>query len=736
MSTDTTKKPSGGFSAQILLDTIRLRPGVFVSLLVASLMIGAAVYFLYPSPKNTAFVFFQFNGSARVINSSGENATDMKSFQQVQSYLVKKREVLLNALKKIDVDKIAFLKTEPNPYEWLDKNLKIDFKPGPQVMRVYLEGDHPTEMKAVLLAVSDAYMQAVLEQDDKGRKDKLNSIQKAIKIQEGIIDQSRTRISAIAKELKSTDEKTLVLLEESLRENFKSSQKTKIEYEQQVEFAKRDIPQVIQDRMERLKENETLSLENLNLPEPVIPAGVVEEQLRLHPQVLQAEQQVKLAQDNLLQIQSTFAKGALTPEITKARENVNTAEMALKKVESDIRAAVKSRARLDQKQNIMSKVETYRNTLRKLNEADSRLENSKKTLEKHSTFRIDLENNRKKIAHNEKLLDILLEEEQRVLIEENAQRRVLSEEPYTMAGVEGYKSLRASVMSGGAFFALSFGMLVFWENRNRRVNRTEDLSSLGLQILGTLPLHLESDASPNVELMEAVDSTRTLLLRAHSAERAVRVMAVTSGVPGEGKTYLSSQLAISLARAGYRTLLVDGDVHAPRIHDVFKVQPGPGLCEVLRDEVPLGTSIQTCDIDGLFILPAGNWSITARQFLVGNRWTMLRKDLESQFDFVVIDTAPLLMMTDTMLLALRVDGVVLSVLAGLSRMAPISQTKERLESLGVRVLGVVVNGIQSRFPGYHYGPYANKYSGRYQQADSAPLALTPATDDRTGAKSS
>lgn len=731
---DLSKKPSNGFTVQLLFDTIRHHPVTFLGLLIVSVAICGGVYALYPSPKNTAAVIFHLSGNApRVINPIGENATDLKSFQQVQAGLVKKRNVLLDALKDPDAAKAAFLQNQPNPVDWLDQNLKIDFKTGPQFMRVYLEGNHPDDMIAMLKAITKAYLEEIDRRENEGRTNKLKSIRDNIDLQKTAIDLFQKQIDGIAEKLHSTSESTLLLIEDAQREELRSAIRSKSDLQHQLDLVKRDLPADIIEQLSNLTDNQKINYNTLKFSEPVIASTAVDDQLRLHPQITEAERQVNLAKENLKAAQAPFEKGAVNPGITKAQKEVAAAESALATLTEAIRGklieSAKARAISDQKAVIERNVATYIQISHKLAESVKRVKEVEKSLQLYGASRHDLLKLRKEISHNEKLLDMLREEEQRVRIEERAAKRVeLHEEPFAMAGVEGFKALRATALAGGGLFALGLGLLVFWENRFRRVNRTDDLSTLGLQILGTLPPIIPLESSPNVELLEAVDSTRTLLLRSHTPERAVRVIAVTSGIPGEGKTYLSGQLAVSLARAGYRTLLVDGDVHAPRIHDTFKVQPDPGLCEVLRDEVPLGSAIHPCDVNGLFIMPAGNWSMTARQHLVGNRWTSLRKELESQFDFVVLDTAPLLMMTDTMLLTLRVDGVVLSVLAGVSRMAPIARTKERLESLGVRVLGVVVNGVTSRFPGYHYGPYANRNTERYQTSEPAPLALLAASD--------
>lgn len=742
LASDPVKKPSSGFSAQLLVDTVRLHPGKFVGLVVASLAVFGTVYALYPLPKNTVAVIFHLSGNSRVINLNGAEGGDIKSFQQVQTGLIKRRTVLLKALAdpKYNAGNASFLLNHPNPVDWIEQNLKIDFKTGQQFMRVYLEGNQPEEMKALLNAIKDAYLAEIDQHDNATRIKKEEAIVKSIEAQMKEIQDYQAVIDNIAKKLNVIDERTLLIVENSLRDELNVARRKKEDSLRQMELAKREIPVALVDQLERSQYAKPKDFSAFLYDEPVIIKELIEEQIQTNPRVIEAERKVSLAKEQLSQLEAPLQKGTVNPQIMKAKQEIAAAETALSQITAEIRTnATKvaiSREKLEQQKRLERKVDDIILLNRNYHDAVKLFENVEKELKDHNARRFDLEKQRKEIAHNEKTLAILRDELVRVQIEERAPKRVMVlEDPYIMAGVEGFKALRTSLVAGGGLFALGFGLLVFWENRYRRVNRTEDLSTLGLPILGTLPPHLESETGPNIELLEAVDSTRTLLLRAHSSDRSIRVLAVTSGIPGEGKTYLSCQLAISLARAGYRTLLVDGDVHAPRIHDVFKVQPAPGLCEVLRDEVPLGSSIQSSDVTGLFIMPAGNWTILARQYLVGDRWTTLRKDLESQYDFVVLDTAPLLMLTDTMLMALRVDGVILSVLAGISRMAPITQTKERLEALGVRVLGVVVNGVQARFPGYHYGPYANKYSARYQTAESAPLALTPAVDDRTEAKS-
>jgi capsular exopolysaccharide synthesis family protein len=194
----------------------------------------------------------------------------------------------------------------------------------------------------------------------------------------------------------------------------------------------------------------------------------------------------------------------------------------------------------------------------------------------------------------------------------------------------------------------------------------------------------------------------------------VRTLLVTSAVDGEGKTSLAGHLAISLTRAGFRTLLVDGDVQAPSAHGLFDVPAAPGLCEVLRGDVTVHDAIHPTALPGLSVLPAGAWDLIARQALVGNRWRTVKDDLEASYDFVVIDSGPVLLVSDSLLLARDADGVLLSVLIDHSRVSSVEETRDRLRTVGANVLGVVVNGVVT--------PSYRSAQGRGPVVVQAPLA--------------
>ncbi len=173
---------------------------------------------------------------------------------------------------------------------------------------------------------------------------------------------------------------------------------------------------------------------------------------------------------------------------------------------------------------------------------------------------------------------------------------------------------------------------------------------------------------------------------------AARVLLVTSAGPGEGKTTLAAHLASSLARAGRKTLLIDGDLRRPGVHQLFELPQQPGFSEVLLGEVEAPDAVQNTPQDGLSVLAAGQWDREVMQALARDGLEGVFERLREEFDFIVIDSHPVLSATDSLLLGQQVDAVILSVLRDVSQTPRVYAASQRLAALGVRVLGAVVNG--------------------------------------------
>jgi capsular exopolysaccharide synthesis family protein len=173
---------------------------------------------------------------------------------------------------------------------------------------------------------------------------------------------------------------------------------------------------------------------------------------------------------------------------------------------------------------------------------------------------------------------------------------------------------------------------------------------------------------------------------------------VTSAVEGEGKTTLASNLALSVARSGRKTLFVDCDLRRPSAHQLFEQTLQPGFSELVLGEVEPDAVVRpTTTGPNLWLLPAGQWDRAVVQELARRGVGDLFAQLRDEFDFIILDSHPLLPATDSLLIGQHVDGVILSVLHDVSRTPKVYAACQRLETLGIPCFGAVVNGTAGSY---------------------------------------
>jgi len=186
----------------------------------------------------------------------------------------------------------------------------------------------------------------------------------------------------------------------------------------------------------------------------------------------------------------------------------------------------------------------------------------------------------------------------------------------------------------------------------------------------------------------------------------VKVLAVTSAVPREGKTSVAAQLALSFARAtGEPTLLVDGDMRSPDLHHLFRVHLEPGLAQVLAGECSPEDAIVTIRDEQVGLLTAGRLGASPHRLLGTGNLPSLLAQLANRYCHIVMDTPPLLVASEALVMAKASDVCVLCVMRDMSRVSQVLRAGEMLASAGVRLAGVVLNGVSGRYYAYHYGSY-------------------------------
>lgn len=290
----------------------------------------------------------------------------------------------------------------------------------------------------------------------------------------------------------------------------------------------------------------------------------------------------------------------------------------------------------------------------------------------------------------------------------------------------------------GGLVGAGLALLVEWRDKSFR-SPAEIRQRLGVPVLGHLPtirvdLPREGDVSSNYDPSlvaavrpksvesEAYRGIRTQLMQTYEKEHAI--VQVTSPTPGDGKSTLAANLAISLAQSGKKVILLDCDFRKPRVHKLFAVpKPEVGLASVTSGDTELIDAIRHSDVDRLDILPCGPRPNNPAELLSSRRFQEVLKELKELYEFVIVDTPPLLAVSDPRVVAQRTDGVVL-VFRITNKIRPLAErAKEYLTDMGVKLLGVVVNGGGSKDEygsyGYSYGySYAYNYDYDYEYAET------------------
>jgi capsular exopolysaccharide synthesis family protein len=142
-----------------------------------------------------------------------------------------------------------------------------------------------------------------------------------------------------------------------------------------------------------------------------------------------------------------------------------------------------------------------------------------------------------------------------------------------------------------------------------------------------------------------------------------------------------------------KTLLIDADLRNPTVHRLFELPNDSGLCDLLRGEAGAAEVTQPTGMSGLSVIPAGQWDYAAAQGLAQYRTQAVLGQLRREYDFILIDSSPVLPVTDALLIGQSVDGVVFSILRDVSRLPNVYVASQRLAAVGARTLGAVVNGV-------------------------------------------
>ncbi|MDP3014028.1 MAG: polysaccharide biosynthesis tyrosine autokinase [Candidatus Subteraquimicrobiales bacterium] len=267
---------------------------------------------------------------------------------------------------------------------------------------------------------------------------------------------------------------------------------------------------------------------------------------------------------------------------------------------------------------------------------------------------------------------------------------------------------------GGIFAAF------FVEYMDNTVKTPEDVDEiLGLPFLGFVPSveekeHLYMSSDSKSALAESYRTIRTSIMLS-SAEKPPQVILITSAVPQEGKTTTAANLAMAMAQMGGNVVLIDADMRRPNIHKIFNLENSAGLSNAIVEHN--SPAIKTIpDFPDLSILVAGTMAPNPSELLSSERMKELLTELRARYDHVILDSSPLMAVSDPLVLSSLADGVILVVWGGMTGRDLIKKASQSLTGINAKILGVVLNKIAitkwNKYQYYQYYPYYQEESGK------------------------
>jgi succinoglycan biosynthesis transport protein ExoP len=275
---------------------------------------------------------------------------------------------------------------------------------------------------------------------------------------------------------------------------------------------------------------------------------------------------------------------------------------------------------------------------------------------------------------------------------------------------------------GGAF--LGIGLAFFFEYLDSRIKQPDEIKAqLGLPFLGMIPSFdpKETTGPPLIgggmphEFSEAFRAIRTNVLFS-SADEGSKSIVVTSTGPGEGKSVVSANIAKSLALAGQRVLLMDADMRRPKAHEIFGVSVEPGLSNLLVGESKASETVKRTLTPNLWLMAAGKNPPNPAELLGSKRFREFMATLGAHFDWVIIDSPPVMAVTDASIIAHSATGVVFVVGAEMTNKGSAKAALEQLDSAKAKYVGGILNRVDVRHNSYYYARhYRREYSNYYSK---------------------
>ena len=669
-----------GFSVMGLLHSLRrqLLPALGFGLLLSTMLAGL-LYYLIPV-SYTAEAILKFNRDKK------GNASDFMIFKETQAALIKSTFVATAALRDNTINQLSMVKVKHNgmrrkPHEevpWLVGAINV-LAGEDEIMMVALKGRDKKESEQILNGVIDAYLREVVNKDRIDKGDQLGKLRRRYQqLKQNVLKKNDDFIT-YAKSLGAvTSEDVRRQLNVAInRLNAVEEQFDRLR-NQQLELQSRWQLVMVQLNNGNQFQPDDYELMDLYETDPRY-AGISAQIYEYKDYIEQLQSQVRSGSPQIQQYQAEVAR--LEASRKRLMKELRPRMIARMKAKAGTSAGVLQQEEMLLKTQLVS-LQQQEKTLKEL-QAKRMAE-----VEKYGGGDGSLEAQKAEIIALNK--DMLAVRGEMTLLESE-----IDGPPAVDVLQKGTVSKSNNLISkiiqiGGGWMISLIGTIfavAYWDYLAKRVNGESDISK-AIRVVGTLPA---IEKGLDEEAMKiSVDGIRTAIL--FNRNLNTQCVLVTSATGQEGRSTVASQLAVSMGRAGKTTLLIDGDLRNPQQHTIFGVQPTGGLSEMLRAEQNSDEAIVATAVENVWLLGAGRCDQIALQGLSGDQARAVFQDFRDRFDMIIIDASPVLTGADSLLMGQFADSAILSVRRDISQMPKVNAAIDRLGSVGIPILGSVVNG--------------------------------------------
>ena len=681
----------GGMDANTFLHALRRR-WLFATCMgvVVGLITGGILWWAFPESSSATALFQVSNEQQSLVFDLNRNSPNsFEILKKTQLALLHSHFVLQSAVRNPAISSLSALAGEPDPVDWLRERLEVDYPNQGEILSITLSGSEPTDDLVRLVdAVAKAYEEEVVFEAHQRRLGTRDLLAASLKKLNDEVSRKLTEFLDIARESGKTAGNQKDPEGDLLLREIADLQRKKADLESRMIQYQTDFV-VMKSKLE----------------DPALIEAQADELLQQDPQVQLMQQQLMMLQMQQIQTQSVARRGG-----NRATASTDRQIAMLNARIQQYRNQVKQQMINQQQsapnvalQQITKEFQTQFNSMRmQYAAADNSLKEKLEKFTARNERNVDLELREQELEQLREIANDMSIKLESLDVEAAAPKQITKvQSAVPQEGINTAQHYSIAILGGLAAFAVTCVGIAYVEFLNRRLNDAEQVDEgLGIRVIGSLPsLSSRKALDPNhpvvAQLTESIDGVRTVLMHDSTSKRR-QVVLVTSAAAAEGRTTVASQLAASLARAGRRTLLIDGDLRRPALHALFDVPLEDGLCEVLRAEVDVADVIRPTHAEGLWLLTAGYCDIDAIHALATEQMQPVFDKLRGEYDFVIIDGAPVLGMSDALIFGQYSDGAILSVRRDHSQMPKINQAAELLRGVGIRIIGAVVNGVPAK----------------------------------------